>query len=212
MAALAAALSAAVVCGATPASAGDGSWTQIDGWKGGVQWVTNIERGRWVAGSAAGYDGDGDWWARLSVLRGWSVGPKAAPWMLRAGIAAKAERIAPWERQDYRLGYCLPSDPDQCGALRFGLRLSADRWAEYGRWGVFLMADYVSIDQTRLGVVGLTHLPTGLGGQLSVWHETGGEVTPTVMISAPINRRMQLRAGHKFVENETFIGVSYSTY
>lgn len=192
--------------------AGNGSWTQLDAWAGGVQWVTNVERGRWMLGTAAGYEDDGEWWTRASVLRTWHVGPEAAPWKLRAGIAAKAERIHRAETGDHRLAHCLPSDPDHCGALRFGIRLSADRWAEYGRWGVFLMADYTGIDDAKLGVAGLTHLPTGLGAQVSVWHESGGEVTPSVMVSAPLTKRLSIRAGHKFVEDETFIGLSFSTY
>lgn len=196
---------------APAAKAGDGSWTQIDAWSGGYQWATNIERGAWVFGSGAGLD-DGDWWARASVMRTWAVGPDRAPWKLRAGIAAKAEEIGPWQTGDYRLAQCLPDDPDRCGALRFGVRLAADRWAEYGRWGLFLMADYGSIDNTALGVVGLTHLPSRIGGQLSLWHEDGGELTPTVMVSARLTPRLSVRLGHKFVENQTFIGFSFSTY
>ena len=191
--------------------AGDGSWTQIDAWAGGFQWATNIERGAWIIGSGAGQD-DGEWWARGSIMRTWAVGPERAPWKLRAGIAAKAEQIAPWEVGDYSLTSCMPADPGQCGALRFGLRLSADRWAEYGSWGLFLMADYTSIDNAALGVAGLTHLPSRIGAQVSLWHEDGGEATPTIMVSAPVTRRLSVRLGHKFIEDETFLGVSFSTY
>lgn len=194
------------------ASAGDGTWTQVDAWQGGgLQWATNVERGRWVFGTAAGRD-DGEWWSRASVLRTWTAGPDRAPWKLRAGVALKGEQIDWWERDDHRLARCLPSDPDRCGAMAFGVRLSVDRWAEYGRWGTFLMADYVSIDHAALGVAGLTHLPTGIGGQLSIWHEDGGKPTPTLMLSAPVTKRMSVRVGHKFVENKTFIGFSFSTY
>lgn len=194
------------------ARAGDGSWTQIDLWPGGGQWATNVERGRWVIGTGAGVEEDGDWWSRVSLLRTWTVGPDAAPWHLRAGVAAKIERIDPWALADHRLARCLPSDPDQCGALRAGLRLSADRWSEHGDWGLFLMADYTSFDQGKLGVVGLTHLPTRLGGQLSVWHEQDGDVTPTLMLSAPLTRRLSVRLGHDFAKDRSFLGVSFSTY
>lgn len=196
---------------ARAAAAGDGTWTQVDAWARGFQWVTNVEREAWVLGTAAGRD-DGEWWSRASVLRTWQVGPDKAPWKLRAGVAARAEQIPAWEIEDHDLAHCLPSDPDMCGALEFGARLSVDRWAEYGRWGTFVMADWISIDNAKLGVLGLTHLPSGIGGQLSVWHEDGGEVTPTIMLSKSLTRRLSVRVGHKFVEDETFIGISFSTY
>lgn len=196
---------------AGPAWAGDGSWTQIDAWSGGVQWVTNVERGAWLYGTAAGHD-DGESWGRVALLRGWAVGEGAAPWMLRAGVAGRVEQVAPWETGDHRLARCLPSDPGTCGAFAAGVRLSASRWAEHGRWGTFLMAEWTSIDNETLAVAGLTDLPSGIGGQLSLWHEDGGELTPTLMLSAPLTKRLSLRVGHKFVEDETFVGLSLSTY
>ena len=195
---------------AGPAAAGNGTWTQVDAWAEGFQWVTNVERGSWVLGSAAGRD-DGEWWGRVSILRTWPVGPDRAPWKLRAGAAARVDQIPRWEVEDHDSATCL-SDGTTCGALEIGLRLSADRWAEYGRWGTFLMADWTSMNNEKLLVAGLTHLPSGIGAQLSVWHENDGEVTPTVMVSAPLTRRLSVRLGHKFVEDETFLGFSFSTY
>ncbi|MDO5369118.1 hypothetical protein [Paracoccus sp. (in: a-proteobacteria)] len=192
-------------------TAGDGTWTQFDAWKGGAQLVTNIERGRIVWGFGLGRD-DGELWSRASALYTWQVGDDQAPWKLRAGPALKAEEIAWWQRDDHRWTRCLDAEGESCARLQAGMRLSADRWAEYGRWGTFVMADYTAIDDAALLVGGLTHMPSGLGGQLSVWHEAGGEVTPTLMASAPVTRRLRVRLGHKFVEDETFIGFSLSTY
>ncbi|WP_085378315.1 hypothetical protein [Paracoccus contaminans] len=194
-----------------PASAGDGSWTQLDAWKGGVQWVTTVERGRWQLGSSAGRD-DGEWWARGSVMRTWTAGPDRAPWKLRAGLAFKAEQIRPRERQDHAHASCLSEGADRCAAWDAGLQIEADRWAEYGGWGTFLMGQWTDIDNAALAVAGLTHKASGIGAQLSLWHEDGGKVTPTIMLSAPAGKRLSLRAGHKFVEDETFVGFSFSTY
>lgn len=194
-----------------PALAGDGTWTQFDIWNGGAQLAANVERGRIVWGLGLG-DDDDEWWLRASALYTWQAGPDRAPWKLRAGPALKAEEIGWWEVEDERWAHCLDAEGGSCGKLRAGLRLSVDRWAEYGRWGTFVMADYTSIDDAALLVGGLTHLPSGLGGQLSVWHEAGGEVTPTVMVSVPVTKRLSVRLGHKFVEDETFLGFSFSTY
>lgn len=194
-----------------PALAGNGTWTQFDLWNGGAQFVINIEKGRVVWGHALG-DDDGRLWARASALYTWQAGGDGAPWKLRAGPAFKAEEIPAWELSDHRWARCLDPQGGRCASLQAGIRLSVDRWAEQGRWGTFLMADYTSIDDAGLLVGGLTHLPSGLGAQLSLWHEAGGEVTPTVMVSVPVTRRLSLRLGHKFVENDTFLGVSFSTY
>ena len=194
-----------------PAQAGDGTWTQIDLWKGGAQMAANVERERVVGGLGLGQDDD-EPWLRASALYTWQAGPDHAPWKLRAGPALKAEQIGWWEVGDQRWAHCFDPEGEHCANLRLGLRLSVDRWAEYGRWGTFLMADYTSIDDASLLVGGLTHLPSGLGGQLSVWHEAGGEVTPTIMLSKSLSKRLSVRFGHKFGEDETFIGVSFSTY
>lgn len=196
---------------AAAASAGDGSWTQLDVWKGGVQWATTVERGRWHLGTSAGRD-DKEWWTRASVMRTWTAGPDKAPWKLRAGVALKAEQIHAWEVEDHDNARCLAADPGRCGALSVGPQIEMDRWAEYGRWGTFLMVQWTGIDNAALGVAGLTHTPSGIGAQLSVWHEDEGEVTPAIMVSAPVTRKLSVRAGHKFVEDETFIGFSFSTF
>ena len=196
---------------APPAGAGNGTWTQADVWDAGGQFAMNVERGRIVWGHAFGKD-DGELWARASVLYTWQVGSERAPWKLRAGPALKAEEIGWWELEDHRWAHCFDAEGERCAKVEAGLRLSTDRWAEYGRWGTFLMADYTSIEDASLLVGGLTHMPSGLGGQVSVWHEAGGEVTPTVMISARVTKRLSVRLGHKFVEDETFIGFSFSTY
>lgn len=196
---------------APPAVAGDGSWTQIDLWRGGVQWATTVERGRWHLGTSAGQDDDG-WWTRASVMRTWTAGPDRAPWKLRGGLAMRAKQIHPWEVAGRDHAGCLSSDPDRCGTIDAGPQIEVDRWAEYGRWGTFVMAQWTGIDNAALAVGGLTHLPTGIGGQLSIWHEDGGDVTPTVMVTVPLTKRIMIRAGHKFVENETFVGFSLSTY
>ena len=73
------------------------------------------------------------------------------------------------------------------------------------------LALYILFDIPLL-VGGLTHLPSGLGAQLSLWREAGGELTPTVMVSAPVTKRLSIRLGHKFVEENTFVGFSFSTY
>jgi|GEM_PF-4980208 len=197
--------------GLRPALAGDGTWAQFDVWKGGAQFATNIERGRIVWGLGLGGD-DGELWARASALYTWQIGPDRAPWKLRAGPALKAAQIDWWELEHHRWTHCFDAEGDRCANLRAGVRLSVDRWAEYGRWGTFLMADYTSIDNAALLVGGLTHLPSGVGGQLSIWNESEGEVTPTVMISSPVTKRLSVRLGHKFVEGDTFIGFSFSTY
>lgn len=194
-----------------PALAADGTWTQVDFWKDGGQLAVNIERGRIVWGFGLGQEDD-EPWARASALYTWKTGPERAPWKLRAGPVLKAEQIGWWEVEDERWAHCFDPEGEHCANLRLGLRLSVDRWAEYGRWGTFLMADYATIDNAALLVGGVTHLPSRLGAQLSVWHEDGGEVTPTIMLSAPVTKRLSLRLGHKFVENETFLGVSFSTY
>lgn len=196
---------------ASPAVAGDGTWTQVDAWKDGGQLATNIERGRLVWGLGLGQDDD-DPWLRASVLHTWQAGPERAPWKLRAGPALKAEQIGWWEVGDERWAHCFDAEGDRCASLRLGLRLSVDRWAEYGRWGTFVMADYTTIEDASLLVGGVTHLPSGLGAQLSLWHEAGGELTPTVMVSIPVTKRLSLRFGHKFVEEDTFVGFSFSTY
>lgn len=193
------------------AVAGDGTWTQLDLWKDGGQLATNVERGRMVWGLGLGQDDD-EPWVRASALYTWQVGPDRAPWKLRAGPALKAEQIGWWEVEDERWAHCFDPEGDHCANLRLGLRLSADRWAEYGYWGTFLMADYTSIEDASLLVGGLTHMPSGLGAQLSLWHEAGGELTPTIMVSARITKRLSIRLGHKFVEDDTFIGFSFSTY
>lgn len=200
----------ACLLGGSAALAGDGSWTQIDAWDGGAQWVTNVERGAWHMGMAAGIDDD-EWWTNAAILRTFTVGSER-PWKLRAGAIARAEQIMRWELEDYDRAKCWGMEYDDCAALRFGVRLSADRWAQYGNWGTFLMAEWTSIDDTKLAVAGLTYMPNGLNAQFSLWHEKGGEVTPTVMISKPVTKRLSLRAGHKFVEEQTFIGFSFSTY
>lgn len=194
-----------------PALARDGTWTQFDAWAGGAQLVTNLERGRIVWGLGIGEDED-EWWLRASALYTWQRGPERAPWKLRAGPALKAERIGRWEVGNGKWGHCFGNKGSNCANLRLGLRLAVDRWAEYGRWGTFVMADYTSIDDASLLVGGLTHLPSGLGGQLSVWHEAGGDVTPALMVSKRVTKRLSLRFGHKFVEDETFVGFSFSTY
>jgi len=196
---------------ARPGWAGDGTWTQVDLWQGGGQAAMNIERGRIVWGLAAG-DDDGEPWLRASALYGWKLGGPRFPWRLRAGPALKAEKIGWWEVEDHRWAHCLDAEGDRCGSLRAGLRLSVDRWAEHGRWGTFVMADYTGIDDAKLLVGGMTHLPSRVGAQLSIWHEAGGEVTPAVMLSVPATKRLSLRVGHKFVEDETFVGFSFSTY
>lgn len=193
------------------AAAGDGTWTQVDLWKDGGLLATNVERGRVVWGLALGQDDD-EPWARASALYTWQVGPDRAPWKLRAGPALKAEQIGWWEVEDERWAHCFDAEGDRCANLRLGIRLSVDRWAEYGDWGTFLMADYTSIEDASLLVGGLTHMPSGLGAQLSLWHEEGGEPTPTVLVSAPVTKRLSIRLGHKFVEEDTFIGFSFSTY
>lgn len=205
-------LAVGLALAAPPATAGDGSWTQLDVWRGGGQWATTVERGRWHLGTSAGRDEDGKWWTRASVMRTWTAGPDRAPWKLRAGAAIKAEQIQPWEVAGRAHAGCLPSDPSRCGAIKAGPQFEADRWAEYGRWGTFVMAQWTGIDNAALAVAGLTYLPSGIGAQLSVWHEDGGEVTPTVMVTVPVTKKIMLRAGHKFVENETFVGFSLSTY
>lgn len=194
-----------------PALGGDGTWTQVDVWKDGGQMAANVERGRIVWGLGVGQDDD-DPWARASALYTWQVGPDRAPWKLRAGPALKAEQIGRWEVGDARWAHCFDPEGEHCANLRLGLRLSVDRWAEYGRWGSFLMADYTSIEDASLLVGGVTHLPSGLGAQLSLWHEAGGELTPTLMVSAPVTKRLSIRLGHKFVEEDSFIGFSFSTY
>ncbi|SEH83361.1 hypothetical protein [Paracoccus alkenifer] len=195
---------------AGPGHAADGTWVQLDLHRDGGQLVVNVEKGRVVWGMTLGEDAD-DSWARASALYTWQVGPEHAPWKLRAGPALKAERIDWWRLDDYRWSICL-EDRARCGALRAGWRLSADRWAEYGDWGVFLMADFTSIDRARLAVAGATHQPSGWGGQLSLWHESGGKLTPAVMLTRRLSRRLTLRLGHKFTEDETFLGLSFSTY
>lgn len=194
-----------------PVLAGDGTWTQVDFWKDGGQLALNVERGRFLWGLGLGQEDD-EPWVRASALYTWKLGPEDAPWKLRAGPVLKAEQIGWWEVEEERWAHCFDPEGEHCANLRLGLRLSADRWAEYGRWGTFLMADYATIDNAALLVGGVTHLPSGLGAQLSLWHEDGGEVTPTVMLSAPVTRRLSIRLGHKFVENETFLGFSFSTY
>lgn len=194
-----------------PAFAGNGSWTQVDAWNGGVQWVTNVDRGAWQLGMSGGRD-DEEWWAKTSVLRAWSIGPDRAPWKLRGGVVASGEQIQRWEAGDYDLTHCWSNNPDSCAAFRFGARLSVDRWVEYGSWGLFLMGEYTTIDNSKLAVVGLTHLPTRLGAQISLWHEDEGELTPAVMLSAPLTKRLSIRFGYKFVEEETFLGLSFSTF
>ena len=195
---------------APPGFAGDGTWVQLDLHRDGGQMVVNVEKGRVVWGMTLGEDAD-DSWASVSALYTWQVGSGRAPWKLRAGPALKAERIGWWQLDDYRWSICL-EDRARCGALRAGWRLSADRWAEYGDWGSFLMLDFTSIDSARLLVAGATHLPSGWGGQVSLWHERGGEATPALMLTRRLTRRMTLRLGHKFVEDETFLGLSFSTY
>lgn len=208
---LAVLLIAALLSPGHPAVAGNGTWTQFDAWNGGIQLVTNIERGRIVWGFGLG-DDDDEMWLRASALYTWQAGPERAPWKLRAGAALKAEEDGWWDVRDERWAHCFDAEGDSCTSLRAGLRLSVDRWAEYGRWGTFVMADYTSIDDASLLVGGLTHMPWGMGAQLSVWHEAGGEITPSVMVSQRVTKRLSLRLGHKFVEDETFIGFSFSTY
>lgn len=194
-----------------PARAGNGTWLQFDAWNGGAQLAVNVERGRIVWGMAAG-DDDGEPWARASALYTWETGPDRAPWKLRAGPALKAEKIGWWEVEDHQWARCI--ELDRCGALRLGLRLSVEQWAEYGDWGTFLMADYIGIDDAKSAVAGLTHLPSGWGGQLLVWDESGDDATPTVMLSKRLTRRLSLRLGRRFDADgdETFLGVSFSTY
>lgn len=193
------------------AVAGDGTWTQLDLWKDGGQLAINVERGRMVWGLGLGQDDD-EPWLRASALYTWQAGPDRAPWKLRAGPALKAEQIGWWEVEDERWAHCFDPEGDRCANLRLGLRLSADRWAEYGDWGTFLMVDYTSIEDASLLAGGLTHMPSGLGAQLSLWHEAGGELTPTIMVSGRLTKRLSIRLGHKFVEDDTFIGFSFSTY
>ena len=198
------------LCCAAPAVAADGSWTQLDLHQEGGQLVVQVEKGRLLWGMSLGEDAE-DRWARASVLYTWRPGGGRAPWNLRAGPALKAEEIGWWQVADYRWATCL-EDRARCGALRAGWRLSADRWAQYGDWGLFLMADFTSIDRASLAVAGATHLPSGWGGQVSLWHEQGGEVTPAAMLTRRLSKRLTLRLGHKFVEDETFLGISVSTY
>lgn len=196
---------------AGPAAAGDGSWTQIDGWPSGVQWVTNIERGNWMLGTASGVKDD-EVWARLSLLRRWSVGPDSAPVNLRAGIALRAQQIQWYEADDTPASYCVDAAGGTCVAFAAGLRLSVDQWKQSGDWGRFLMAEWTSTENQTMAVAGLTYLPWGLGAQLSLWHEDGGDVLPTIMISKSITPRLSIRVGHKFIEDDSFIGLSLSTY
>lgn len=204
-------LIAAMLGLARPALAGDGTWTQVDVWNDGWQLATNVERGRIVWGLGLG-DDDGELWMRASALYTWRLGDDDAPWKLRAGSAIKAEQIGWWELDDHPWARCFDPEGENCTSLRSGVRLSVDRWAEYGRWGTFLMADYTSIDNASLLVGGVTHLSSRLGAQISVWSEDDGEVTPTMLFSAPVTKRLSARLGHKFVEDETFIGFSFSTY
>lgn len=193
------------------AAAGDGTWTQFDLSKDGELLVANAERGRQVYGLVAGKDGDEAWLA-VSLLRTWAVGDEAAPWKLRAGTGLKVEKIGVHEVMDYRYRWC-DDMADDCKAARAGVRLQAERWKSYDRVGLYLMADYNSIAQARLAVAGLTHLKTGLGGQLSVYDDDEGDTVPAVMLSAPIRKTgLSVRLGHKPTEKETFVGVSFSTY
>ncbi|WP_299359707.1 hypothetical protein [uncultured Paracoccus sp.] len=194
-----------------PLSAADGIWTQFDLSDQGMLLVTNVEQGRQVYGLVIG-DDDDEAWLTLSLLRTWQAGPDEAPWKLRAGPVLRAEQIGAWEADEHDLSWCGADDRD-CVAGRAGLRLSVDRWKSYESFGLFLMADYSTIDRARLGVMGLTHLASGLGGQISIYREEDGETTPAAMLSAKLpGSRFSVRLGHKFVEDETFVGISFSTY
>ncbi|MDP0995555.1 hypothetical protein, partial [Klebsiella pneumoniae] len=75
-----------------------------------------------------------------------------------------------------------------CKAARAGVRLQAERWKSYETVGVYLMADYNSIAQAKLAVAGVTHLKSGLGGQLSVYDDDEGDRVPALMLSAPVRK------------------------
>ncbi|MBV0890857.1 hypothetical protein KTN05_03220 [Paracoccus sp. Z118] len=193
-----------------PATAGNGIWTQLDFSNEGGLLVTNVERGRQVYGLVVGSDDQS--WVTLSLLRTWQFGNPDAPWKLRAGTALKAEEIGWWEAEEQDYAYC-DAEMQDCYGARAGVRLQVDRWKSYESLGLYLMADYSSIDNARLGVAGLTHLPTGFGGQISVYDDDDGATVPAVMVSMKLlDTGFSLRAGHKFVEEETFLGLSFSTY
>ena len=193
------------------ALAGDGTWTQLDASSEAALLVTNVEKGRSVYGLVAGKDDDEAWLA-LSLLRTWQLGDERAPWKLRAGSGLKIEEIAPYEAMDFRYRWC-DDRIEHCKAARAGVRLQAERWKSYETVGVYLMADYNSIAQAKLAVAGVTHLKSGLGGQLSVYDDDEGDQVPALMLSAPVRKTgLSVRLGHKPTERETFVGFSFSTY
>lgn len=184
------ALSLAVGAAATPALA-DGEFLQLDGSDRSLSFVATAERGRFAYTlGRSDYAGGYDW---------------------NAAVTAKAEVPLGKGNLVLRLGPTVQYDSTD--TWRFGAKVVAEHYADFGTGGVFLLGEYNTIKNAFFIMAQPQWYASGIGAEFSYQGNDTGFREETVVLSYRVKQsKVRLRLGYKFEAEEVFAGISWNTF
>ena len=92
----------------------------------------------------------------------------------------------------------------------WGVRATVDRYLDFKTSGVFLLAEYTSIEDSSFALASWKHYESGWGSEFSVFKESGEDVSRTVVLTRRLGEQTNLRLGYKIDDQQFLLGISHS--